>query len=322
MTSYSFKNSKYSPSIAVLIPCYNEAATIESVIKDFRHYLPEAAIYVYDNNSDDATAKIAEEAGATVVFAPERGKGNVVRRMFADTNADICVVVDGDSTYSASDAPKMVKCIKDGRADMVIAARKEISEQAYRDGHKFGNNLFNFILKILFGSNFSDIFSGYRAFSRRFIKTFPVMSNGFDIEAELSIHALTLSIPCLEIESEYRERPPNSHSKLSTFKDGAKILLSIIKLVEENRPILFFGTIALLLFLMSLCMAYPIVDTFVKTGLVPRLPTAVLSMGTMLAALLSVMCGLILDSVSQGRIENKKLHYLRFLKTNGNTDKE
>lgn len=208
----------------------------------------------------------------------------------------------------------MIKYIKDGHADMVIAARKELSEKAYRGGHKIGNKLFNLILKMLFGSNFSDIFSGYRAFSKRFIKTFPVMSKGFDIEAELSIHALTLSIPCLEIESEYRERPKNSCSKLSTFRDGAKILFSIIKLVEENRPLMFFGIIALILFFMSLGMAYPILETFLKTGLVPRLPTAVLSMGTMLAAFLSIACGLILDCVSLGRIEVKKLHYLGFSK--------
>lgn len=314
MTPYSFKNSKFSASVAVLIPCYNEAETIESVIKDFKHYLPEAMIYVYDNDSDDSSAELAEKAGAIVVAAPERGKGNVVRRMFSDVDADICIMVDGDSTYSACDAPKMIEHIKNGHADMVIAARKEVSEKAYREGHKFGNKLFNSFLKILFGSDFSDIFSGYRAFSRRFVKTFPVMSNGFDIEAELSIHALTLSIPCLEIESEYRERPKNSCSKLNTLKDGMKILFSIIKLVEENRPLLFFGIIALILFLTSLGMVYPIVETFLETGLVPRLPTAVLSMGTMSAALLSFVCGLILDCVSLGRIENKKLHYLSFSK--------
>lgn len=314
MISYHFKSSKFSTTIAVLIPCYNEAETIKLVIEDFRHYLPAASIYVYDNCSNDTTAKQAEEAGAIVISVPELGKGKVVRRMFADTDADICIMVDGDLTYSACDAPQMIQLIKGGKADMVIAARKELSEKAYRNCHKFGNGLFNFILKVLFGSNFSDIFSGYRAFSRRFIKTFPAMSNGFDIEAELSIHALTLSIPCLEIESEYHERPPNSKSKLSTFKDGAKILLSILKLLEENRPLLFFGVIASALFVMSVGMAYPIIETFIKTGLVPRLPTAVLSVGTMLAALLSFMCGLILDCVSLGRIENKKLHYLNFSK--------
>lgn len=247
-----------------------------------------------------------------MTIARDRGKGNVVRRMFADVDADIYIMVDGDSTYSACDAPKMVEIIENDSVDMVVAARKERSENAYREGHKFGNSLFNFILKILFHSTFSDIFSGYRAFSKRFVKTFPVMTNGFDIEAELSIHALTLSIPFAEIKSEYSERPANSHSKLSTFKDGAKILLSIISLLKETRPLFFFGMISLLMCLLSIGIAYPIIGTFIETGLVPRLPTAVLSMGIMLISFLSLTCGLILDSISQGRMEIKKLNYLSF----------
>lgn len=299
-------------SVAVLIPCYNEAETIANVVRAFKKCLPNAIVYVYDNCSEDKTAQKAQEAGAIVTIARDRGKGNVVRRMFADVDADIYIMVDGDSTYSACDAPKMVEIIENGGVDMVVAARKERSENAYREGHKFGNSLFNFILKILFHSTFSDIFSGYRAFSKRFVKTFPVMTNGFDIEAELSIHALTLSIPCAEIKSEYSERPANSHSKLSTFKDGAKILLSIISLLKETRPLFFFGMISLFMCLLSIGIAYPIIGTFIETGLVPRLPTAILSMGIMLISFLSLTCGLILDSISQGRMETKKLHYLSF----------
>lgn len=299
-------------TVAVLIPCCNEAATIATVVRDFKSYLPGAPIYVYDNNSTDNTASIASDAGAIVVRSPNRGKGNVVRRMFADINADVYVMVDGDATYSACDAPEMINLINNKSADMVVAVRKELSEKAYRGGHRFGNKLFNFILRLLFDSNFSDVFSGYRAFSKRFIKTFPAVSSGFDIEAELSVHTLILSIPYAEIVSNYRERPANSHSKLNTFRDGALILLSIIKLLKETRPLFFFGIISLVLFGMSLVMAYPVFSTFLETGLVPRLPTAVLSMGTTLSALLSLTCGLILDSISQERIENKKLHYLKF----------
>ena len=299
-------------SIAVLIPCYNEAETIARVVRSFKKYLPSAIVYVYDNCSEDTTAAQAKEAGAVVKFERNKGKGNVVRQMFADIDADIYIMVDGDSTYSATDAPKMVEMIENTNVDMVVAVRKEKSEKAYREGHKIGNSLFNFILKILFNSTFSDIFSGYRAFSKRFVKTFPVMTNGFDIEAELTIHALTLSIPFAEIDSEYYERPANSHSKLSTFKDGIKILLSIVNLLKETRPLFFFGMISLFMFLLSVGISYPIIDTFLETGLVPRLPTAVLSVGIMLISFLSLTCGLILDSISQARMETKKLHYLSF----------
>ena len=299
-------------SIAVLIPCYNEAETIARVVRSFKKYLPSAIVYVYDNCSEDTTATQAKEAGAVVKFERNKGKGNVVRQMFADIDADIYIMVDGDSTYSATDAPKMVEMIENTNVDMVVAVRKEKSEKAYREGHKIGNSLFNLILKILFNSTFSDIFSGYRAFSKRFVKTFPVMTNGFDIEAELTIHALTLSIPFAEIDSEYYERPANSHSKLSTFKDGIKILLSIVNLLKETRPLFFFGMISLFMFLLSVGISYPIIDTFLETGLVPRLPTAVLSVGIMLISFLSLTCGLILDSISQARMETKKLHYLSF----------
>ena len=299
-------------SIAVLIPCYNEAETIAKVVRSFKKHLPSAIVYVYDNCSEDTTAVCAKEAGAVVKFARNKGKGNVVRQMFADIEADIYIMVDGDSTYSAADAPKMAEMIENTNVDMVVAVRKEKSEKAYREGHKIGNCLFNLMLKILFNSTFSDIFSGYRAFSKRFVKTFPVMTNGFDIEAELTIHALTLSIPFAEVDSEYYERPANSHSKLSTFKDGMKILLSIVNLLKETRPLFFFGMISLFMFTLSVGIAYPIIGTFLETGLVPRLPTAVLSVGIMLISFLSLTCGLILDSISQARMETKKLHYLSF----------
>lgn len=299
------------PSIAVLIPCFNEESTIFSVVEKFKKVLPSATVFVYDNCSTDNTSSEAEKAGAVVIKSRKRGKGNVVRKMFSDVNADIYVIVDGDDTYCAEDSIKMINLIRDEQIDMVIASRKEISDKAYPAGHRWGNKLFNFALKLLFDSEFEDIFSGYRAFSKRFVKTFPITSNGFDIEAELSIHALTLSLPCLEIDSDYRERPANSYSKLSTFKDGFKILWSIIRLLKENRPLLFFGMISLGLFLLALIISYPILTTFIETGLVPRLPTAVLSTGIMLISFLSLTCGFILNSISKARIEIKKLHYLQ-----------
>lgn len=300
------------PSVAVIIPCFNEEKTIFNVVSEFKKVLPKALIYVYDNCSTDSTFEEASKAGAVVVKSRKKGKGNVVRKMFSDINADIYLMVDGDDTYNAADSIRMLDIIRDERVDMVIAARCEVSEKAYRLGHKWGNQLFNWTLKILFNSGFTDVFSGYRAFSKRFVKTFPITSNGFDIETELSIHALTLDLPCVEIASEYKERPENSYSKLSTFKDGFKILLCIIRLFKENRPLLFFGSISLVLFFLSIILSYPLIINFLETGLVPRLPTAVLSTGTMMVSFLSLVCGLILDSLSQARIEIKKLHYLQY----------
>ncbi|MDR2268345.1 MAG: glycosyltransferase family 2 protein [Holosporaceae bacterium] len=297
-------------SIAVLIPCYNEGNTIYDVVSSFKRHLPNAAVYVYDNCSEDDTPRAAQLAGAIVVRAVGRGKGNVVRKMFADVDADIFLMVDGDSTYDASVAPHMVHLMESSAVDMVVAVRKENSDTAYPGGHKIGNKMFNLILKILFHSTFQDIFSGYRVFSRRFVKTFPAMTNGFDIEVEMSIHALMLSIPFNEIESVYLERPANSHSKLHTFGDGFRILLRIISLLKETRPLFFFGSISLVLAGISLLMAYPLMVTFLETGLVPRLPTAVLSTGTMLISFLSLTCGMILDSISKARVEIKRLHYL------------
>jgi glycosyltransferase involved in cell wall biosynthesis len=297
---------------AVLIPCHNEAETVADVVASFKECLPGAEVYVYDNCSDDGTSEVAQKAGAIVVPARIRGKGNVVRKMFADIDADVYVMADGDSTYSAADAPKMIDMLLKEKADMIVAVRREKSETAYRSGHKIGNRLFNFMLEMLFKSTFRDIFSGYRVFSKRFVKTFPVMTNGFDIEAELSIHALTLSVPWGEIDSDYFERPPGSFSKLSTIKDGLKILCSIIRLLKESRPLFFFGMIFIGLFLLSVGISLPVITTFLKTGLVPRLPTAVLSVGIMMISFLNLACGIIMDSVSQTRIEMKKLHYLQF----------
>ncbi|MDR2724206.1 MAG: glycosyltransferase [Holosporaceae bacterium] len=299
-------------NVAVLIPCYNEASTIAMVVRSFRKYLPHAAIYVYDNCSEDNTAELARNAGAIVVTARIRGKGNVVRRMFADINADIYIMVDGDLTYTAADAPSMINTLVKEKVDMVVAVRREKSGAAFPMGHKLGNRAFNFILKILFHSTFQDVFSGYRAFSKRFVKTFPVTSSGFDIEAELSIHALTLAIPCSEIESMYLERPSNSSSKLSSFRDGFQILIRIIKLLKETRPLFFFGIIFLLLFLISIIISYPVVVTFINTGLVPRFPTTILSSGLTILSFLSLACGIIMDSISKARREVKKLHYLHF----------
>lgn len=299
-------------SVAVIIPCYNEESTISKVVSDFKDVLPRATVYVYDNCSTDKTVIRAKEAGAVVVTCRKRGKGNVVRKMFSDILADMYLIVDGDGTYSPKDAVKMLNLIQDEQMDMVIAARKEVSSSAYPSGHKIGNKMFNWILRILFGGEFQDIFSGYRAFSRRFVKTFPLTSGGFDIEAELSIHALTLSLPCVEIGSDYFERPANSHSKLNTFKDGFKIMWCILRLLQSNRPLIFYGTIALILLILASVIVYPIITTFLQSGTVPRIPTFILAIGMGLSAVLSLVCGLILNSISEARTELKKLHYLQY----------
>lgn len=298
--------------VAILIPCCNEVQTIFDVVTSFKEYLPDSTIYVYDNCSNDGTAVVAKQAGALVRYARKIGKGNVVRKMFSDIDADIYVMVDGDGTYDASDAVKMVEMLNSDSLDMVVAVRKAQAEGAYPGGHKFGNILFNFIFKILFGSTFNDVFSGYRVFSKRFVKTFPIISDGFDIEAELSIHTCALELPFAEIDSNYFERPKNSFSKLKTFSDGFKILWRIIRLLKETRPLFVFGMISLFLFLLSVGIAVPVILTFIETGLVPRLPTAVLSVGIMLISFLSLTCGIILNGITQARMEIKKLNYLRF----------
>jgi len=299
-----------SPRIAVLLPCYNEEAAIPRVVADFRAALPQARIYVYDNASTDRTPDVAAAAGALVMREPLRGKGNVVRRMFADIEADIYVLADGDDTYDAAAAPHLVEMLCREQLDMVNAARANTSQEAYRRGHKLGNRLFTQMVSGLFGKRFNDILSGYRVFSRRFVKSFPALSQGFEIETELTVHALELRMPVGEVMTDYKERPEGTQSKLSTFRDGLRILMTILRLTKEERPLAFFSMGGTLLALASLVLAFPLFVTYFETGLVPRLPTAVLVCALDILAFLSFACGLILDSVSRGRREMKRLHYL------------
>lgn len=297
-------------SIAVLIPCYNEEAAIPKVIADFRQVLPQADIYVYDNNSRDHTVDVARAAGAIVRSEPLQGKGNVVRRMFADIEADIYVLVDGDATYDAKSAPLMIKALLDGPLDMVNGARVTDIEKAYRPGHRFGNWMLTSMVATIFGNRFTDMLSGYRVFSRRYVKSFPALSVGFETETELTVHALELRMPTAEISTPYMDRPPGSVSKLSTFRDGFRILWTIIVLVKEERPMFFFLVLAAFFSLVSTGLIVPILVKYFETGLVPRLPTAVLSMGLMIVAFLSLTCGLVLETVTRGRREMKRMRYL------------
>ena len=299
-----------SPRIAVILPCYNEAAAIGATVAGFRAALPEAVIYVYDNNSRDGTAAAAEAAGAIVRCEPMQGKGHVVRRMFADVEADIYVMADGDATYDASRAAEMIGLLCDERLDMVVGARASEIDAAYRRGHRLGNALLTGILARIFGRTFSDILSGYRVFSRRFVKSFPVLSSGFEIETEISVHALELRLPVAEIVTHYGARPAGSTSKLSTWRDGGRILGTIATLVRIERPVLFFGAIGGALAALAVILAVPLVTTYAATGLVPRLPTAVLATGLVLLAFLCLFTGLILDTVVRGRREVRRLAYL------------
>ncbi|MCK1719158.1 glycosyltransferase family 2 protein [Bradyrhizobium sp. 141] len=296
--------------IAVLVPCYNEEAAVATVVADFRKALPSAEIYVYDNNSRDRTAAVAREAGAIVRSERRQGKGHVVRRMFADVEADVYVLVDGDATYDAPSAQRMIDRLLDDHLDMVVGLRVDQVQAAYRLGHRTGNRMLTGFLASNFGHTFKDILSGYRVFSRRFVKSFPVLSDGFEIETELAVYALELSLPVAEIETPYYARPEGSFSKLNTWRDGFRILGTMLKLYRSERPLRFFTVIGILLALASVILAIPIVITFIETGLVPRLPTAVLSMGLMIMALLSVSSGLVLDTVTRGRREMKLLAYL------------
>ncbi|MEO3429985.1 glycosyltransferase family 2 protein [Pelagibius sp. CAU 1746] len=296
--------------VAVLLPCYNEEAAIGQVVRSFREALPEADIYVYDNASSDRTGEVAAQAGARVVRETLRGKGNVVRRMFADVDADIYVLADGDDTYDAAAAPKLIETLCREQLDMVNAARRNTSDEAYRRGHRFGNRLFTTMVSTLFGKRFDDILSGYRVFSRRFVKSFPALAQGFEIETELTVHALELRMPVCEVQTAYKERPEGSESKLSTFKDGFRILMTILRLTKEERPLPFFAGAGAILAFFSILLAVPLLATYIETGLVPRLPTAVLVCGLMILAFLSLACGFILDSVALGRRELKRLHYL------------
>ncbi|MGY0575619.1 glycosyltransferase family 2 protein [Bradyrhizobium sp. RDM12] len=298
------------PRIAVLVPCYNEEAAVATVVADFRKALPEAEIYVYDNNSRDRTAAAAREAGAIVRSERRQGKGHVVRRMFADVEADIYVLVDGDATYDAPSARRMIDKLLEEHLDMVVGLRIDQSQAAYRLGHRTGNRMLTGFLSSTFGHAFKDILSGYRVFSRRFVKSFPVLSDGFEIETELAVYALELSLPVAEVETPYYARPEGSFSKLNTWRDGFRILGTMLKLYRSERPLRFFTVIGILLALAAIILAIPIVFTFIETGLVPRLPTAVLSMGLTIVAMLSVSSGLVLDTVTRGRREMKMLAYL------------
>jgi glycosyltransferase involved in cell wall biosynthesis len=297
--------------IAVLLPCYNEEAAIAQTVAAFRAALPTAAIYVYDNNSRDRTREVAAAAGAIVRTEKMQGKGHVVRRMFADVEADIYVMADGDSTYDASAAPALVAKLIDEQLDMVVGAREsEVESESYRPGHVLGNKLFTGILASLFGRTFTDIFSGYRIFSRRFAKSFPALARGFETETEISVHALELAMPVGEVVTAYGARPEGSQSKLSTWRDGWRILKTIMHLFRIERPVLFYGGFGLFLAGIAVAITVPLVITYVQTGLVPRFPTAILATGLMIVAFMSFMCGLILDTVVRGRREVRRLHYL------------
>lgn len=298
------------PAVAVLIPCFNEEASIGKVVTDFRAALPDATVFVYDNNSTDGTAAAAREAGATVRAEALQGKGHVVRRMFADIDADVYVLVDGDDTYDAWAAPGMAALLLERRLDMVSGARDTPEQGAYRIGHRLGNAVLSGMVRRVFGSGISDLLSGYRVFSRRFVKSFPALAGGFETETEFTIHALTLNMPVAEMRAAYRSRPAGSTSKLHTIADGLRILRQILTLIEQERPLRFFGFLMALLLCAALSLGVPVVIAFLHTGLVERLPTAVLSASLVLLAFLSLGCGLVLDAICRGRKEFRRLAYL------------
>lgn len=296
---------------AVLLPCYNEGPAIYDVVRSFQKALPGATIYVYDNNSKDNTKEEAQRAGAIVRTEMRQGKGHVVRRMFADVEADVYVMADGDGTYDSAAAPELVKKLIEENLDMVVGIRESVEgHDTYRAGHQFGNRMLNKVVHTIFGQGFRDMLSGYRIFSRRFVKSFPALSTGFEIETEITIHALALTLPCAEVETKYFERADGTVSKLSTYKDGILIMRFIMLLFKEIKPFIFFSLVALGLMIVSLAFGLPVVIEFFETGLVPRLPTAILSASIMVASLMSFLCGTILDSLGRGRLEHKRLRYI------------
>jgi len=311
MTMPQFERFLEGLEVAVLIPCYNEGLSIARVVAGFRAALPSARVFVYDNRSTDDTAVQARRAGAIVRAEPWPGKGNVVRRMFADIDADVYLMADGDGTYDPTVAQAMVRRLVADHLDMVVGTRRNVYENAHRKGHGFGNKLFNRFYRQLFGPLFTDIFSGYRVFSRRFVKTFPAISSGFEIETEMAVQASQLRMPIAEIETDYGSREEGSFSKLNTYRDAVRILVTQLLLFKEIKPARFFGYIAVALAGLSVGLAAPVVERFLEVGLVERLPTAVLSTGIMLLAAISLLAGLILDSVAAGRLEQKRLAYLR-----------
>lgn len=296
--------------IAILVPCYNEALTIGTIVSDFRACLPEAEIYVFDNNSNDDTAARARAAGAFVRSVAQQGKGNVIRRMFADIEADVYIMVDGDDTYDAGAAPLMAQRLLDEGLDMVVGTRLSDEREAYRFGHRFGNRLLTGCVARLFGRTFTDMLSGYRAFSRRYVKSFAAHSTGFETETELTVHALELRMPVAEIGTRYKSRPEGSSSKLSTYRDGARIVLMILRLFKTEKPLLFFSIGAIACMLLAVMLALPLFQTYFDTGLVPRQPTAVLCSALVLFGVVLQSCGLVLDTVTKGRIEQKRFAYL------------
>jgi glycosyltransferase involved in cell wall biosynthesis len=298
------------PRIAVLLPCYNEVAAIGKVVAAFKEALPTAEVYVYDNNSTDSTAEIAKGAGAIVRREPNRGKGNVVRRMFSDVDADIYIMADGDETYDPTVAPELIRKLIDEHLDMIVGSRVAAEVKSYRSGHRFGNRMLTGLVKCLFGYGFEDMLSGYRVMSRRFVKSFPIHSHGFEIETEMSIHALQLGLPVAEVPTKYGVRPDDSESKLRTYRDGFRILFTIISLLTTERPRLFYGIVALLLTLLSFILATPVVCDYLATGLVRRFPTAFLCLGLVLLAVQVLVFGFLLHSVRRGRVEAKRLAYL------------
>ena len=300
-----------TPRIAILLPCYNEEAAIARTVSEFRAALPSAVVYVYDNNSTDGTSAVAAKAGAVVRFERQQGKGAVVRRMFADVDADVYVLADGDATYDASASPAMVQRLLDEQLDMVVGARASEIDAAYRRGHQLGNRLLTGLLTSMFGRSFSDILTGYRVFSRRFIKSFPALSSGFEIETEISVHALELAMPIAEIRTAYRARPEGSTSKLSTYSDGFRILTTMIELYRLERPVQFFGFFSAVLAVTAIVLGIPLASTYLETGLVPRFPTAILITGMMIVAVLSLFAGMILATVTKGRREMKRLVYVQ-----------
>jgi glycosyltransferase involved in cell wall biosynthesis len=298
------------PTIAIVVPCYNEASTIAKVVADFRAVLPEADIFAFDNNSTDGTAEAAVAAGARVISVPLQGKGNVVRRMFADVEADVYVMVDGDATYDAAAAPMLIeRLLKDG-LDMVVGSRLSDEQLAYRLGHRFGNVMLTQCAATIFGRTFKDMLSGYRVFSRRYAKTFPAHSAGFEIETELAVHALGTRMPVAEVETRYFSRPEGSSSKLNTYRDGFRILVTILKLFKSEKPLLFFTWAFAMCMALAIGLAVPVFETYVETGLVPRIPTVILCSGLTLFGAILLVCGIVLDTVTRGRNETKRLAYL------------
>lgn len=296
--------------IAILVPCYNEALTIGAIVRDFRACLPGAQVHVFDNNSSDDTVAIARAAGALVRSVPHQGKGNVIRRMFADIEADIYIMVDGDDTYDAAAAPQMAQRLLDEGLDMVVGTRITDEQEAYRFGHRFGNRLLTGCVASLFGRTFTDMLSGYRAFSRRYVKSFAAHSTGFETETELTVHALELRMPVAEVSTVYKSRPEGSSSKLSTYRDGARILMMILRLFKTEKPLLFFSIGAIACMLLAVGLSIPLFETYFATGLVPRQPTAILCTALMLFGVVLLSCGLVLDTVTKGRVEQKRFAYL------------